>query len=259
MRTKLIKSTYFELYKKKQPITISKHLQKLKKLSFDKNSFGYSVSGSAVFSSMIEGNPIDFDTFLRYTESGMSRTSKSFKEINDLIKAYEFAEKSELILSNFLKSHKILSKNFEIDTKYKGTIRDKAVYIYAGRVKVYTGAAPEIVKSEMKTLFEDISILKQRELSIAEIFYFASMIHLIFVKIHPFADGNGRTARLLEKWFLAEKLGQSAWFIQSEKLYQKRLKSYYRNVDLGETYETINYNLCIPFLLMLPMSLTAKL
>ncbi|WP_220392957.1 Fic family protein [Chitinophaga lutea] len=34
------------------------------------------------------------------------------------------------------------------------------------------------------------------------------MIHLVFVKIHPRADGNGRSARLLEKWFLAVKLGK---------------------------------------------------
>jgi Fic family protein len=30
--------------------------------------------------------------------------------------------------------------------------------------------------------------------------------------------GNGRTARLLEKWFLAEKLGAKAWFVESETL-----------------------------------------
>ena len=83
----------------------------------------------------------------------------------------------------------------------------------------------------------------------------ASMIHVGFVKIHPFADGNGRSARLIEKWFLAEKLGHKAWFIQSERLYQKRLKAYYKNGDLGETYDKLNYDLCIPFLLMLPMTL----
>jgi Fic family protein len=33
------------------------------------------------------------------------------------------------------------------------------------------------------------------------------LIHLRLAQIHPFRDGNGRAARLIEKWFVAEKLG----------------------------------------------------
>ena len=59
-------------------------------------------------------------------------------------------------------------------------------------------------------------------LSIQEVFYYATFIHLVFVKIHPWDDGNGRSARLLEKWFLAQKLGEKAWFLQSEKMYYQQ-------------------------------------
>ena len=258
MRTILIKSTYLDFYKKKQPITLVKHFNNLKELTFNKETFGYSASMASVFSSMIEGNIIDFDTYLKYSASGMNTKSKSFKEIEDLIKAYEFANKSKLTISNFLKAHSILSKTLISEAKYCGKIRDKAVYIFGGGVKVYTGASPAIVQEETSKLFNDIEILLTREMSIAEIFYFASMIHLVLAKIHPFADGNGRSARLLEKWFLAQKLGVKAWFIQSERLYQTRIKSYYKNIDIGVDYTTNNYDLSIPFLLMLPMALTMK-
>ena len=67
---------------------------------------------------------------------------------------------------------------------------------------------------DQKQTFESL-----RHLTIEETFYFASMIHLMFVKIHPWNDGNGRSARLIEKWFLAQKLGEKAWYIQSEKNY----------------------------------------
>jgi Fic family protein len=40
----------------------------------------------------------------------------------------------------------------------------------------------------MKKLFLDIKILLEKKLSLEEIFYYASLIHLKFVHIHPFSD-----------------------------------------------------------------------
>lgn len=79
------------------------------------------------------------------------------------------------------------------------------------------------------------------------------MIHLVFVKIHPWNDGNGRSARLIEKWFLAEKLGEKAWFVQSEKHYYQQHQAYYKNIRLlGLEYPDLDYKQALPFLLMLP-------
>jgi Fic family protein len=84
------------------------------------------------------------------------------------------------------------------------------------------------------------------------VFFFASFIHLVFVKIHPFEDGNGRTGRLLEKWFLAQKLGDKAWFVQSEKYYYDHHQTYYKNIRvMGLEYEMLDYDKAMPFLLML--------
>jgi len=84
------------------------------------------------------------------------------------------------------------------------------------------------------------------------------VIHLVFVNIHPFDDGNGRAARLLEKWFIAQLLGDKAWFIQSELYYYRNINSYYQNLNrLGIFYEQLDYNKALPFLLMLPMSLNS--
>lgn len=258
MRTTLVRSSYLELYKKRQPISILKHLNRLKEIPYNKDSFGYSTTLASVHSSLIEGNTIDLDTYLKYTFSGMNTKSKSYQEIQDLIKAYGFAEKSKLTFNNFLKSHALLAKTLISETRYRGRIRDREVYIYSGGIKRYTGAPVSIVFDELVILFNDIEILLKRDLSTSESFYFASMIHLVLAQIHPFADGNGRSARLLEKWFLAERLGKQAWLIPSEKLYQIRIKSYYKNIDLGDNYLIINYDLSIPFLLMLPMALTLK-
>lgn len=144
------------------------------------------------------------------------------------------------------------------EDKYRGSLRDKPVYLYSGQERIYTGADVLILAEVFEQFFRDVDILLDRELSMTECFYFAAFIHLVFVKIHPFADGNGRSARLLEKWFLASRLGETAWFIESEKLYQRRIRSYYKHLSIGDRYENVDYSLAMPFLKMLPMALTAK-
>ena len=94
----------------------------------------------------------------------MNTKSKPFKEIEDLIKAYQFAHKSALNVTNFLKAHSLLSKTLITEVKYKGKIRDKAVYIFGAGIKIYTGASPDIVNDEMNKFFNDIDILLKREM-----------------------------------------------------------------------------------------------
>jgi Fic family protein len=78
------------------------------------------------------------------------------------------------------------------------------------------------------------------------------MIHLLFEKIHPFMDGNGRAGRLLEKWFLAEQIGEIAWSFQTEKYYSANRSVYYQNIHIGFNYYALKMDRCLPFLLMLP-------
>jgi Fic family protein len=251
-------SKYLNIYAEKQTLTLQKHFDKLKNIPLSVENFNFYLSNSAVYSSQIEGNIIDFDSYLKYSHSGMNNNGKSFKEIEDLKLAYAFSKNNSLSLKNFLKTHKILTKTVISDKKYRGIVRDKNVFVFKDGEKIFTGATPDQVSGELLNLFSDITALMSKNLSITEIFYYASIIHLSFVQIHPFADGNGRAARLLEKWFLAEKLGESAWFLQSEKLYHQKLTLYYKNVSLGTNYANIDYDYCLPFLLMLPMALRLK-
>ena len=115
----------------------------------------------------------------------------------------------------------------------------------------YVAAEPNVLKTELHKLFNDIEFLLKTDLNDFDTFYFASYIHLVFVKIHPFQDGNGRTARLLEKWFLIERLGEKATSVQLEKNYYKNLDGYYRNIKkLGVEYDKLDYSKCLDFLLM---------
>lgn len=256
-RLSILTPRYYQEYRVKKSITLATHYSKLSE-RYKNEMFSFYVSASAAYSAMIEGNTIDPDTYLRYSSSGINTESKFFCEIDDLIKSYIYATSHSLSYESFLQSHAIATVTLLENDKYLGALRDKEVYIYGNGVKIYTGAAPAILKEWMHKLFRDIDILLNRSLSITEVFYYASLIHLHLVLIHPFVDGNGRLARLLEKWFLAAKLGKPAWQIQSEQLYQNRIKSYYSNLNLGPDYGKANFDLCIRFLLMLPMALRLK-
>jgi Fic family protein len=120
----------------------------------------------------------------------------------------------------------------------------------------YVACSPFEVQQELAKFYADMELLLKTEIGLQQVFYYAALLHLVFVKIHPFDDGNVRMARLLEKWFLAEKLGEKAWLIQSEKNYYRQHQVYYQNIRLlGLEYEQLNYEKALPFLLMLPKAL----
>lgn len=222
------------------------------------SNFDYLTKASAVYSSNIEGNSIDLNSFMNYEmNKDKFKPGKEIEEIEQLVKAYSFAQTNKLTEDNFLKTHGILSKTLLIKSK-QGKYRTEQVGVFGKSGLAYLAVEPELVANEMKSFFEEIEELLNQELSPAEVFYFASMIHLWFVHIHPFRDGNGRAARLLEKWFISEKLGKIFWKIPSEENYKNNQQKYYDNIHLGVNFYELNYDNCLVFLEMLPKCLTEE-
>lgn len=253
LKMEILTDEYLTGYRKKYGKKLNSYFKEFDKGS-DSNNFDYYLESSAVYSSNIEGNTIDLNSFMNSKFLGKRKNNKEYKEIVDLIEAYKFAEINILNEKNFLKAHGILSKQILIRSK-QGIYRGEKIGVFDAGGLVYLAVEPEYVKAELKKLFNDIKYLKQSELSIEEIFYYVSMIHLILAHIHPFMDGNGRSARLAEKWFLSVKLGKTLWKIKSEKYYFENRSKYYRNINMGTDYYELNYNKCFPFLEMLIKSI----
>ncbi|MGC3977443.1 MAG: Fic family protein [Paludibacteraceae bacterium] len=214
----------------------------------DKVGFEYLTKSSAVFSSNIEGNSIDLNSYMNYEmNKDKFKVGKEIEEIENLIKAYEFAQNNTLSESNLLNCHKILSETLLIKSK-RGKYRIEQVGVFGKSGLAYIAVEPEFVDKEMKEFFDDVDELLSSELNEIEVFYFASLIHLRFVHIHPFRDGNGRAARLLEKWFIADKLGKDYWKIPSEEYYKTNQAKYYETINLGVNYYMLNYDRCLGFL-----------
>ena len=249
----ILEKKYFNQYEKKINIDLAACFSSLKKDSL-KIDLGYRTEASAVYSSNIEGNSMDLNSFMNTKTMEQKIKPKEYSEIMELVGAYDFAQENKLTENNLLKAHKMLSKSFLIES-YQGKYREDKVGVFNQHGLVYLAIEPENVAREIKCLFTAINELIGQDLNIKEVFYFASMLHLIVAHIHPFQDGNGRVARILEKWFLALKLEDKAWLIQSEKYYKENIKAYYQNINLGVNFYELDYSRCLPFLLMLPEAL----
>lgn len=226
----------------------------IQKYDFSENNgeFDYLTKSSAVYSSNIEGNSIDLNSFMNYElNKDKFKIGKEIEEIEDLIEAYEFAQENNLNEKNLLTCHKIFSETLLIESK-RGRYRIEQVGVFGKSGLAYMAIEPEFIGSEIKTFFQDIEGLIASNLNEIEVFYFASMIHLRFAHIHPFRDGNGRAARLLEKWFVAEKLGRDFWKISSEEYYKANQARYYETINLGVNFYELDYDKCLGFLEMLP-------
>lgn len=230
--------------------------EELKDSELSIDTFSFYTSVSAVFSSKIEGESIELDSYIKHKRFGVEFLPDYTRKIDDLYNAYQFSKKNPCTKNNIEEVHKILTTHILSKNK-QGKVRTGNMYVTTndGRIE-YVAASPYLVIAEMEKFYTDLANLLSAKLSIQEVFYYASLLHLVFVKIHPFDDGNGRTARLIEKWFLAEKLGEKAWLIQSEKNYYLKHQAYYNNLRmLGVAYETLDYLKALPFILMLPQAL----
>jgi Fic family protein len=253
---KILPTELLEKFQDQVPKNLQILLDSLEDAELSTVTFSFYTSVSSVFSSKIEGEEINLDSYIKHKKFGIEFLPDYTRKIDDLYDAYTFAKNNKLNSKNLIEVHKILSKNI-LAAHMQGTLRNQNMYVSSSDGKIeYVAISPFELENEIEKLYEDINVLLNQDLTIDEVFFFAAMIHLVFVKIHPYNDGNGRSGRLLEKWFLAQKLGEKAWFIQSEKHYYNHHQTYYNNLrKLGLEYPDLDYTKALPFLLMLPDAL----
>lgn len=258
-KLKIIPTTLLEEYLGQVTKDLETNFDALHDAEISSDTFSFYTSVSSVFSSKIEGENIELDSYIKHKKFGIEFQPDYTKKIDDLYDAYTFAKTAILSKENISKAHKLLSKHI-VATHQQGKMRTQNMYVVTPDGKMeYIAATPFEVAGEMEKFYSDIEILLKEELSTQEVFFFASIIHLVFVKIHPWNDGNGRSARLLEKWFLAQKLGEKAWFVDSERQYYEKHQTYYKNIRaLGLEYPDLDYSKALPFLFMLPNSVNPK-
>lgn len=187
-----------------------------------------SISGTA----MIEGNPIKGEDVKRIAdgEDIDTYTKKDKQEIKNLIKAYNLLASIEpsdeepfILTEEIIKElHKIITSDVPDENNVPGQYRNGLVYIgdkaHGG---IYT--PPKILDDIKNLMKEFVAWINSEDILKIDPFLRAALAHYHFCLIHPFWDGNGRTARLLEAILLQAS---------NIKYVPKELSNYYyRNVD----------------------------
>jgi len=249
---KIIQDNLLEQYCNQVEKELQNNFDRLVDAEISTDVFSFYTSVASVFSSKIEGENIELDSYIKHKKFGIPFLPDYTQKIDDLYSAYTFAKTNVLNKENIGEAHQLLSKNL-LSKNQQGKLRTQNRYVSTadGRIE-YVAAAPSELKSEMEKFYHDIALLLNTALTIQEVFFFAAMIHLVFVKIHPWNDGNGRSGRLIEKWFLGQKLGEKAWFVPSERNYYDQHQTYYDNIRaLGLEYPELDFSKALPFLQML--------
>lgn len=166
------------------------------------------------------------------------------KEIQEVKNAYNlynmFDQLNCFNEKDLLKAHAILT--FLIDEE-SGQYRNHPEGVFDGDKVIFVAPPENIVPSLMKDLFEWLKNDKETPLLIK-----SCVFHYEFVFIHPFGDGNGRTARFWQNLLLSNWNSVFEYIPLESQIY-KYQSEYYNKIDI--CHKSGNSNEFIEFILLM--------
>jgi Fic family protein len=191
------------------------------------------------YSTQIEGNTLTEEEVKQVVmgKSGFPGRERDEKEVRNYFAALEFVE--EQLRQDAPLSEKLIQSIHGMaynGIKRQSMYRDGQNVIRDGKTGAIVYMPPEAhdVAPMMKTLVQWIDDqITNKELPAPII---AALAHYQFATIHPYYDGNGRTARLLTT-FILHKTGYGMKGIYSlEEYYAKNLQGYYNALTVGKSH-----------------------
>ncbi|MBU4332022.1 Fic family protein [Patescibacteria group bacterium] len=152
---------------------------------------------------------------------------------------FQFIQKKKPItIQTILEIHRLVTKNTLTQDKC-GKFRKDKVYVVSRRgskiIKVsYTGPDAKQVPKLIKDLV--VWLKKTKQDNICPIIV-AGLAHSEIAAIHPFADGNGRTARILATLILYQRGYDFRKLFALEDYYNQDRPAYYKAIHLGKNYQ----------------------
>jgi len=195
-------------------------------------------------STEIEGNHLNMEQVeALYAKKKIDAPDRDIYEVKNYLSALKYIEKivtdkKPITEKVILKIHKLVTDK-TLAIQYSGHYRPGPIYVVRRRFGVpqetlYTG--PE-TKQVPKLMTDFIDWLRNSEGKEVNPVIVAGIAHLEIAAIHPFNDGNGRTARALATLMLYLRGYDFRRLFALEDYYNTDRQSYYKAINLGKTYD----------------------
>lgn len=194
-------------------------------------------------STEIEGNKLNIrQVEALYAKKKVDAADRDIYEVKNYLHALQYiekivADKKTITEKVILKIHKLVTDR-TLPPQYCGHYRPGPIYVVRRRLgmpqeTLYTG--PE-AKQVPQLVADFITWLKESEEKEIHPVIAAAIAHMEIAAIHPFNDGNGRTARALATLILYQRGYDFRRLFALEDFYNTDRASYYQAINLGATY-----------------------
>ncbi len=143
---------------------------------------------------------------------------------------------SDFSLDFILKIHQLITQNTLDDPEYAGKFRDDEVFIWD---KTNTVIFKPMEAGKIKDCLNNLItwVNTHSEADFIHPIVKASIIHFFMVYVHPFFDGNGRTARALFYFYLLKHQYDFFRYFSISALIAKQKEKYYKAIKEVEDYD----------------------
>jgi len=191
---------------------------------------------SANSSTSIEGNPLPLTDVKRILKNKPKNLRDSEKEVinyNEALEKLNSRPKARLTIKLILEIQKDITKGL-LDKYRCGRLRQEPVFVNDPRIGKTVYWPPD--HQDVKPLLDDLLAFISHNKDAIDPLILAGIFHKQFVIIHPFIDGNGRTARLATKVLLAA-MGLNTFNLFSfENYYNRNVGKYFEKVGTRGNY-----------------------
>lgn len=208
---------------------------------FEKDSYAI----SAYASTSIEGNPIPLTEVRKILKGAPEHIRDTEKEVINYNKALMYLNTLVLeprpITTKFICTIQSMVLDGLVDKRKAGRFRADPVVVNDPRKRMIAYIPPN--SEEVNALMNELIDYLNKEYDTTDPLILAGIFHKQFVIIHPFMDGNGRTARLITKYLLARMGLDTFQLFSFENYYNQNVTRYFSSVGVFGDYYEISKNI----------------